>query len=121
MIVMNRYASQNSLSLSVCGRRTNIPGERTTAGFLACRQNQNTQFHLLKVKGRNAFIFIFASHHIMDQLLQKRICSLRSKFFPVRVDHISKRVALSKKANRKSEKMFPFVNLIENDGGTHTP
>ena len=33
---------------------------------------------------------IFASHLIRDQLFKKRICSLRSKFFPLRVDPILK-------------------------------
>ena len=36
-------------------------------------------------RGSN-FYFYFASHLIRDQLLKTRICSLMSKFFPLRVD-----------------------------------
>ena len=63
-------------------------------------------------------MFFSASHLISGQLLKKRICSHRSKFFPLRVDPIKyfERAALSMKANRKSQKLFPFVKMIENHG-----
>ena len=38
----------------------------------------------------NSFIFIFASQLIRGQFLKKRICSPKSKFFPLRVDPIWK-------------------------------
>ena len=41
------------------------------------------------------------------QLLQKRICSPLSKFFPLRIDSMFERGVLSNKANRKSKKLFP--------------
>ena len=40
--------------------------------------------------GSISFIFIFASHLIRGQLLKKRMCSRRSKFFPLTVDSILK-------------------------------
>ena len=55
------------------------------------------QLHLHRFKvnkytfrGSNSFIFMFSSHFIWGQLVKKRICSRRSKFFPLRVDHILK-------------------------------
>ena len=41
-------------------------------------------------RGSNSFIFIFASHLNGGQLLKKRICSPRSKFFSLRVDPVLK-------------------------------
>ena len=37
-------------------------------------------------RGSNSAIFIFASLLHKGKLLEKRICSSRSKFFPLRVD-----------------------------------
>ena len=53
-------------------------------------------------RGSNSLIFIFASH-LRGQLLKSR------PYF--------ERAALSRKANRKSQKLFPFVKMIENHGG----
>ena len=49
------------------------------------------------------------------QLLKGIICCPRSKFFPLRVDYFE-RAALSGKADRKSQKLFPFVKMIETHG-----
>ena len=48
---------------------------------------------LLKVngytlKGNNSVIFIVACHIPLGHLIKERICSSRSKFFPLRVDPI---------------------------------
>ena len=39
-------------------------------------------------RGSHSVIFMVASHINWDQLLTERICSYRSKFFPVRVDPV---------------------------------
>ena len=48
----------------------------------------------------------------MGQLLKERICSYRSKFFPLQVDHFRK-ILLSRYTNRKSQKLFPFAKKAE--------
>ena len=53
---------------------------------------------------------IFASRLIRDQLFKKRICSFK-------IICSFKRAALSREVNRKSQKLFPFVKIIENHGG----
>ena len=51
-------------------------------------------------------------------ILKERISFHRSKVFPLRVDPILKKnAALSRKANRKSQKLFPFGKMIENHRG----
>ena len=49
--------------------------------------------------------------------MKKRICSPRSKFFPLRVDPIWKGLHCPGKQNKKSQKLFPFVKMIENHDG----
>ena len=48
-------------------------------------------------RGSNSAIFIFASFLNGGQLLKERICSYRSKFFPLRVDTILEGVCCSGK------------------------
>ena len=43
-------------------------------------------------RGSNSAIFILASIFNVGQLIKERICSTRSKFFPLRVDLIFKRL-----------------------------
>ena len=72
-------------------------------------------------KGSNCYIFIFASLLNTGQLLKERICSPRSKFFPLRVDHILEglgRASSSREAEKKSQKLFPFVEMAEKYGGS---
>ena len=52
-------------------------------------------------RGSNSAIFIFASHAKKTQLLWKRTCSSRSKFFPLRVDSNMERLSFSRDANWK--------------------
>ena len=61
-------------------------------------------------RGNNSFIFIFATHLIRGQLLKKRICSPRSKFFPLRVDPILKGLHNKQEVTN----FFPVVEAIEN-------
>ena len=65
------------------------------------------------VRGSNSFIFSFTSHLIKGQFLKKRILFFKSRPY-------FERAALSRKANRKSQKLFPFVKVIENHGGVLT-
>ena len=46
---------------------------------------------MVHFRGHNTTIFIFASLLNQDHHLMERICSCRSKFFPLRVDHFCKR------------------------------
>ena len=50
----------------------------------------------------------------MSQLLKKRICSHRSKFFPLRVDCILVRLRCPGKQTGSQEKLSPFENIAEN-------
>ena len=54
-----------------------------------------------------ATLFIFASHLIRDRLLMKRICSHRSKFFPVRVDPVLKGLHYPGKKTGSHKSCFP--------------
>ena len=73
---------------------------------------------IIKVNGytfrrSNSFIFIFASHLISGQLLKKR-----KEFAPLfKSRPYFEWAALSRKANRKSQKLFPFIKMIENHAG----
>ena len=56
--------------------------------------------------------------------MKERTCSHRSKFFPLRVDSFlgrlrphGKQTSSSRSANRKSQKLSPFENMAEKDGG----
>ena len=59
----------------------------------------------------------FASLVGRGQLLQERICSHRSKFFPLRDDPSLEVLRHIRKANRKSLKLFAFVKVAEQHGG----
>ena len=68
---------------------------------------------IIKVNGytfrrSNSFIFIFASHLISGQLLKKRICSFRSKFFSLRVDPIFRGLHCSGKQTGSHKSCFPL-------------
>ena len=65
-------------------------------------------------RGSNSAIFIFAFLLTRDQLLKERICSGRSKFFPLRVDPNLIRFSFSRKLNRKPQSLFFFVKMVEN-------
>ena len=95
----------NSLSLNWRGRRhSRCHGLRVTD----CSLKVNRYI----LGGITSFLFIFVFHLIRYQLLKERICSQGSKFFKSRP--YFERAALSRKANRKSQKLFPFVKMIEN-------
>ena len=57
----------------------------------------------LTVRGNNSAIFIFVSLLNGNQLLKKRVNSIRNKIFPLRLDPFLKGL-LSKEADRKSHK-----------------
>ena len=64
------------------------------------------------------FIFIFASYltNSKGQLIKKRICSPRSKFFSLNVDIILKRLHCpEEKQTGRHENCFP-LKMIENRG-----
>ena len=74
------------------------------------------------IRGSNSAIFIFASLLNGGQLIKERICSNRSKFFPLRVDPLLDRFILSgrkqevikvvplRKASRKAWKSTHYLN-----------
>ena len=67
--------------------------------------------------GEASLLYIyFATLLHVDKLFKERICSERSKFFTKRVYPIWKGffIKLSKEANKKSQKLFPFVEMGEN-------
>ena len=49
------------------------------------------------------------------QLLKERICSIKSKFIPSRVDLLKKNMSL-RAPDRKSKKLFPFVTRTAHAG-----
>ena len=51
-------------------------------------------------------VLYFASLLWRGQLLKERICSLRSKFFPLRVDPISKELFSSREPNKNTCKLI---------------
>ena len=46
----------------------------------------NTYYEKTWIQGQQLCHFLSATYYIEGQFLKERICSLRSKFFPVRVD-----------------------------------
>ena len=66
--------------------------------------------------GCSSASFIFVS---LDQLLKERICSFWSKFFLLRVDPTLERLCCQVKQTRKSQKLFPIVEMAEKYGGVH--
>ena len=54
------------------------------------------------------YFFIYASHLIRGQLLKKRICSFRSKFFPLRVDPILKGLLCPENQTGSHKSCFPL-------------
>ena len=53
----------------------------------------------------------------MGELLKKNICSQKKLILSFKRSPYFKRAALSRTANRKSQKLFPFVKMIENHEG----
>ena len=53
------------------------------------------------------FVFLL----ILGRLLKVKICSSRSKFFPLGVDSLWE--ALSQAISRKSQELFPFIRVAE--------
>ena len=64
------------------------------------------------LSGEATLISIFASHLIRGQLLKKKICSIKSKFFTLRVDLILKGLHCVKKSKQEVTKV---VSLCKND------
>ena len=64
----------------------------------------------------NSVIFIFASLLNRGLLLKIRICSCRSKFFPLRVDLFSEGFFRSGK-QRGTHSCFPWIKMAEKPGG----
>ena len=60
------------------------------------------------ISGEATLIFIFASHLISGQLLKKRICSPRSKFFPLREDPILTGLNCPGKQTGSPKSCFPL-------------
>ena len=52
------------------------------------------------------FVFFFSCR---DQLLKERICSYKSKFFPLRVNPIFLKGYVIQGSIQESQKLFPFV------------
>ena len=93
--------------------------------FLYCVAVLHTEMILIrgkytvKVNGytfreNNSAIFKFAYLFKRGPLLKKRICSIRSKFFSLRVDSLFE--GFVAKTSRKSEKLSPFEIMVEKDG-----
>ena len=61
-------------------------------------------------------IFISAALHKGGQLLNERICSPRSKFFPLKVYPILEGLHLSREAKKDSQKLFPFIKMKKKIG-----
>ena len=61
-------------------------------------------------RGSNSAFVIFASLISGGQLLKERICSYEQILF-LSVDPRNGRVLPSREANRKSQKLFPFVKI----------
>ena len=68
-------------------------------------------------RGRNSVIFNLTSLANRGQHLRERISALKSRILFFKSRPCFKRAALSRKANSKSEKLFPFVSMIVNHGG----
>ena len=68
-------------------------------------------------RGSNSVIFIFASLKLLNRgvLLKKRICSCRSKFFPLRVDPFSEVLFRSGK-QRRTHSCCPWIKMAEKHG-----
>ena len=68
------------------------------------------------LSGESNSFFIFVSHLSRGQLLKKRVCSRRSKFFPLRVDDIMKGLHWSGKQTGRYRSYFPCKH-DKNRGG----
>ena len=55
----------------------------------------------------------FASFPNRGQLLKAKICSYRSKFFPLKVDPISERFSPPQNQERKSQKLSVLAKMAE--------
>ena len=65
--------------------------------------------------------FIFASFFHMGLLINERICSCRSKFFPLQVDFPLEGVCYPGKETGSHESCFPLYKWQENkEGNTQT-
>ena len=67
-------------------------------------------------RGSNS-IFIFVSHLLRGQFLKKRIYSLQSKFFLLRIDLILKGLHCPGKQKLSHKSCFPLFKIIENHKG----
>ena len=72
-------------------------------------------------KGSNSVIFIVASHINGGHLIKVKICSHRSKFFPLRVDPILGRLCPPGKQTGSHENCLPLKHDGKRLGCTHTP
>ena len=63
-------------------------------------------------QGKNSAIFKFAFLINGNELLKKRICSHRSKFFPLRVDPILEVFFIPKSKQKSKKKLLPFIYLM---------
>ena len=71
-------------------------------------------------QGRTSAIYKFASLLDRGLLLKETICSLRSKFFPLSIVPFLEGIS-SRKANKNTQKLFPFVELAGIMKVSHTP
>ena len=67
--------------------------------------------------GEATLILVFAANLIRGQLLKKRICSRRSKFFPFKVNPILGRLRPLGKQTGSHENYLPLKNIAEKVGG----
>ena len=65
------------------------------------------QMNGYSVRGSNSAISCFVPLFNIGQLLKERICSYRSKFFPLRVDLLLERLHLQGKQTGSQETYFP--------------
>ena len=70
-------------------------------------------------RGSNSYFLFFASHLIRGQLLKKRICSPRSKFFPLRVGPVLEGLDCQGKRTGNHESCSPLDRKTSRY--THTP
>ena len=70
-------------------------------------------------RGNYSAIIIFASFVNGGQLLKERICSQRSKFFPLRVDQLLELCSIGKQTELH-EKLLNFADMMEKHGGIYS-
>ena len=102
---MVRLTNRPDMTLDVYhGRKTTIQQPH----LLQTKALAVLKVHGYTFRGSNSVIFIVASHLIRGQLLKKRICFFRSRFFPFKVDLILKGLQCLGKQTGSHKSCFPL-------------